>query len=121
MAAIVIMIATAGSSGAQEIFLGSPGAHARRMQNPLYADYHHRLRGRRTEALYTRRAMNMSKPPARGWTAISVPYNPLFGAQGRSFIEMGWVRQPPIPSTFRRRAVRVVPVYDYERSYGYDH
>ena len=59
----------------------------------VFQEYQDRLTERRVYALNQRRLISENKPPARGWTAISVPYNPI----GPSAIELGWVRQPPIP------------------------
>ena len=39
--------------------------------------YQARLRGRRTNALYIRRANYLARPPARGWLAIHRPYNAM--------------------------------------------
>lgn len=62
-----------------------------------FQEYQGRLTERRVYALNERRLINENKPPARGWTAISVPYNPI----GPSAIQLGWVRQPPIPYGLR--------------------
>ena len=80
-----------------------------------FQEYQERLTERRVYALNQRRLINESKPPARGWTAISVPYNPI----GTSAIELGWVRQPPIPYGLRfGYRGGLVPVRGYYRGDG---
>lgn len=90
--------------------ISMPGNQARLAANPEYTQYRAKLRGRRTEALYERRQTYLSKPPARGWTGIAVPFNPLFPTYGRSMIEMGIVRQPPLYVP-RRRYYRSVSFF----------
>lgn len=75
--------------------INAPGAHARRMQNEQFADYQDRLTEKRIYALKTRAEINSQKPPARGWLAIHVPFNPSMPLG--NFFEMNQVQQPPIP------------------------
>jgi hypothetical protein len=51
-------------SVAQAADLGTPGAHARRKENPDYARYLERIKNRRDEALRQRAARNANKAPA---------------------------------------------------------
>ena len=80
--------------------VGAPGAHSRRMDNELFRSYQERMTERRVYALKTRAEINAMKPPARGWLALRVPYDPL-NPLGIG-LWTGFVRQPPIPYYPRR-------------------
>jgi hypothetical protein len=72
-----------------------PAEHQRRIeQSPQYAQYVYDRESRRRDALVARKEYNASKGPARGWTAMAVPFNAAmpFG----SAIQGGLLRQPPI-------------------------
>ena len=77
-----------------------------------FSAYRDRLRYRRMDALAIRRQMYLSRPPARGWLAIRVPFNAAL-PMGTG-IEAGWVRQPAIPRPTRRR-VYVSPTIAHYR------
>ena len=82
---------------------GMPGNFDRLMQtNEKFATSVNSRRGRETEAIYERRKLNADKPPARGWLAVTAPFNPFLGTGGRPMIEQGFVRQPPITYLPRR-------------------
>lgn len=82
-----------------------PGEHQRRLQSSGYSEYVYRQDTRFRDALELRRQYNAQKGPARGWTAINVPFNRALPFGG--FLSHGFVRQPPIPRP--TRSVFVVP------------
>ncbi len=97
----------------QRIRISMPGAHTRRMENPLFADYVYRLNDRRTYALEARRAYNASKGPAVYYIG-SMP-DPMFPFG--IGIQRGLVRQQPISPYFRYRP-RTIFVDDYVPSFS---
>jgi hypothetical protein len=86
-----------------------PGEHQQRMGSQDYSEYVYRRETRFRDALELRREYNAAKGPARGWTAIAVPFNPALPMG--NFIQQGWVLQPAIP---RLRACAIaVPQIDF--------
>jgi hypothetical protein len=98
IAMVAVLTATASGGESGSVIIGTPGAHARRMENELFADYQSRRAARWSYANANKGAI-IARIPTRIRVGPPPGFNPSmpFG----NFIEMG--RVAPFPAPYSRR------------------